>query len=183
MQRGRLAHEEATDDLLIAISGVLIFLPGLISDVLGLALVFPPTGASPTAGWCDAAERCRPGTTDGAGSGTARPWWTVSGHRAAARLLTVRAAAAHHQTGRVGAAGNRPGAAQARRRWPGGRQRGRRRPGPARPLSHTRSRRDRPTCVRAADRRPGASAMLVDRVSVLGLGGARLLASFRAPTC
>ncbi|MBC3194599.1 FxsA family protein [Pseudonocardia sp. C8] len=61
MQRGRLAHEEATDGLLIAIGGVLIFLPGLISDVLGLALVFPPTRGIARRRMVRAAERAAPG--------------------------------------------------------------------------------------------------------------------------
>ena len=45
VQRGRLAHAEATDGLLVALGGVLLFVPGPVTDVLGLALVFPPTRA------------------------------------------------------------------------------------------------------------------------------------------
>lgn len=61
VQRGRLAHSEATDGLLVALGGVLIFLPGLITDVLGLALVFPPTRALARRRLVDAAERRTPG--------------------------------------------------------------------------------------------------------------------------
>lgn len=61
VQRGKLAHEEATDGLLVAIGGILIFLPGLITDVLGLALVFPPTRALARRRMVRAAERAAPG--------------------------------------------------------------------------------------------------------------------------
>ncbi|MFP5069226.1 FxsA family protein [Pseudonocardia nantongensis] len=61
VQRGKLAHAEATDGLLVALAGVLLFLPGLITDVLGLALVFPPTRALARRRLVDAAERRAPG--------------------------------------------------------------------------------------------------------------------------
>lgn len=61
VQRGKLAHEEATDGLLVAVGGILIFLPGLITDVLGLALVFPPTRALVRRRMVSAAERAAPG--------------------------------------------------------------------------------------------------------------------------
>ena len=61
VQRGKLAHSEATDGLLIAIGGILLFLPGLITDVLGLALVFPPTRAVARRRMVSAAERAAPG--------------------------------------------------------------------------------------------------------------------------
>nr|WP_062398899.1 FxsA family protein [Pseudonocardia sp. AL041005-10] len=60
VQRGKLAHEEATDGLLVAAGGILIFLPGLITDVLGLALVFPPTRALVRRRMVNAAERAAP---------------------------------------------------------------------------------------------------------------------------
>lgn len=60
VQRGRLAHAEATDGLLVALGGVLLFLPGLVTDVLGLALVFPPTRAIARRRLVDAAERRAP---------------------------------------------------------------------------------------------------------------------------
>jgi UPF0716 protein FxsA len=39
----RVAHRELTDGLLIAIGGLLILLPGFVSDVIGLAFLLPPT--------------------------------------------------------------------------------------------------------------------------------------------
>lgn len=41
----RAPDREVVDGVLIAAAGVLVFLPGLISDVLALALLFPPTRA------------------------------------------------------------------------------------------------------------------------------------------
>lgn len=41
----RAPDREVVDGMLIAAAGVLVFLPGLISDVLALALLFPPTRA------------------------------------------------------------------------------------------------------------------------------------------
>jgi UPF0716 protein FxsA len=48
--RNRLAHgamptAEMSDGLLIAVAAVLLIIPGVITDVLGLALLFPPTRA------------------------------------------------------------------------------------------------------------------------------------------
>lgn len=60
-QRGRLPHEEVTDGLLVAIGGVLIFLPGLLTDVAGLALVLPPTRSLVRRRMVRAAERRAPG--------------------------------------------------------------------------------------------------------------------------
>lgn len=60
VQRGRLAHSEATDGLLVALGGVLLFIPGLVTDVLGLALVFPPTRALARRKLVNAAERAAP---------------------------------------------------------------------------------------------------------------------------
>ncbi len=39
----RVAHRELTDGLLVAIGGLLILLPGFVSDLIGLALLLPPT--------------------------------------------------------------------------------------------------------------------------------------------
>ncbi|MGH3833501.1 MAG: FxsA family protein [Pseudonocardiaceae bacterium] len=41
----RLPHRELLDGMLIAAAGVLIVLPGFVSDVLGLLLLLPPTRA------------------------------------------------------------------------------------------------------------------------------------------
>jgi UPF0716 protein FxsA len=42
---GRAAHAELTDGALVGIAGLLILLPGVVSDALGLLLVLPPTRA------------------------------------------------------------------------------------------------------------------------------------------
>ncbi|TQM78136.1 UPF0716 protein FxsA [Saccharothrix saharensis] len=39
----RAPHQELADGVLIAAAGVLIVLPGFVSDVVGLFLLFPPT--------------------------------------------------------------------------------------------------------------------------------------------
>lgn len=38
----RLPHAELTDGMLVAASGVLLFVPGLVTDVAGLLLLLPP---------------------------------------------------------------------------------------------------------------------------------------------
>jgi UPF0716 protein FxsA len=38
----RVAHTELTDGLLVAASGVLLFVPGLVTDLAGLLLLLPP---------------------------------------------------------------------------------------------------------------------------------------------
>ncbi|HEV8557400.1 MAG TPA: FxsA family protein [Actinophytocola sp.] len=43
MRAGRVPHREMVDGMLIAAAGGLILLPGFVSDVLALALLFPPT--------------------------------------------------------------------------------------------------------------------------------------------
>ncbi len=42
---GRSAEKELTDGMLVALGGVLIMLPGFVSDVLGLLLLLPPSRA------------------------------------------------------------------------------------------------------------------------------------------
>jgi UPF0716 protein FxsA len=42
---GRMAHAELTDGALIGFAGLLILVPGVVSDVLGLLLVLPPSRA------------------------------------------------------------------------------------------------------------------------------------------
>jgi UPF0716 protein FxsA len=42
---GRMPHREMADGVLIAAAGVLVILPGLISDALALTLLYPPTRA------------------------------------------------------------------------------------------------------------------------------------------
>lgn len=40
---GRTPHNEIADGVLIFIGGVLMILPGFLSDIMGLMLLFPPT--------------------------------------------------------------------------------------------------------------------------------------------
>lgn len=42
---GRSAEKEVTDGMLVALGGILIMLPGFVSDVLGLLLLLPPSRA------------------------------------------------------------------------------------------------------------------------------------------
>ena len=57
----RVAHAEVTDGLLVAAGGVLLFLPGLVTDVAGLLLVLPPTRALVRRRLVRAAEQNAPG--------------------------------------------------------------------------------------------------------------------------
>jgi UPF0716 protein FxsA len=43
MARGVLPTTEMTDGLLIAVAAVLLIIPGVLTDVLGVLLLFPPT--------------------------------------------------------------------------------------------------------------------------------------------
>jgi UPF0716 protein FxsA len=45
MRENRVPHREMIDGLLIAVAGGLVLVPGFVSDVLGLALLLPPTRA------------------------------------------------------------------------------------------------------------------------------------------
>lgn len=56
----RVAHVELTDGLLVAAGGVLLFLPGLVTDVAGLLLLLPPTRSLVRRRLVDAAERRSP---------------------------------------------------------------------------------------------------------------------------
>lgn len=38
----KVAHAELTDGLLVAVAGLLLFLPGLVTDAVGLLLLLPP---------------------------------------------------------------------------------------------------------------------------------------------
>ncbi len=57
----RVAHSELTDGLLVAAGGVLLFVPGLVTDLAGLLLVLPPTRALVRRRLVRAAERRSPG--------------------------------------------------------------------------------------------------------------------------
>lgn len=60
VQDRRVAHQELTDGLLIAAGGVLVLLPGFLSDVAGLALLIPPTRSLIRTRLVRAAERRSP---------------------------------------------------------------------------------------------------------------------------
>jgi UPF0716 protein FxsA len=53
----RVPHRELVDGVLLAAAGVLVIVPGFVSDVLALALLFPPTRALVTRRVTRVAER------------------------------------------------------------------------------------------------------------------------------
>ena len=57
----QVAHAEITDGLLVAAGGVLLFVPGLVTDLAGLLLVLPPTRALVRRRLVKAAEQRAPG--------------------------------------------------------------------------------------------------------------------------
>ncbi|HEU5473476.1 MAG TPA: FxsA family protein [Actinophytocola sp.] len=57
MRERRVPHREMLDGLLIAVAGVLVMVPGFVSDVLALALLLPPVRAMVTRRLTAAAER------------------------------------------------------------------------------------------------------------------------------
>jgi UPF0716 protein FxsA len=61
VQNRRVAHAEITDGLLVAVGGVLLFLPGLVTDLAGLLLVLPPTRSLVRRRLVRAAEERAPG--------------------------------------------------------------------------------------------------------------------------
>lgn len=54
---GRPAHAEITDGMLIALGGLLILLPGFVSDLAGFLLLLPPTRAVFRRRWLHRIER------------------------------------------------------------------------------------------------------------------------------
>jgi UPF0716 protein FxsA len=58
---GRAAHAEVTDGALIGLAGLLILVPGVVSDLLGLLLVLPPSRALARRWLMREAERRAPG--------------------------------------------------------------------------------------------------------------------------
>lgn len=54
---GRPAHAEITDGMLVALGGVLIMLPGFVSDIAGLLLLLTPTRAVVRRRWLRRIER------------------------------------------------------------------------------------------------------------------------------
>lgn len=61
MQNRRVATSEVTDGLLVAAAGVLLFVPGLVTDVVGLLLLVPPVRGIVRRRLVAAAERQAPG--------------------------------------------------------------------------------------------------------------------------
>jgi UPF0716 protein FxsA len=61
MNSRRVATAEVTDGLLVAAGGVLLFVPGLVTDLAGLLLVFPPTRSLVRRRLVRAAETHAPG--------------------------------------------------------------------------------------------------------------------------
>jgi UPF0716 protein FxsA len=57
----RVAHVETTDGMLVAAGGLLLVVPGLVTDVAGLLLLLPPTRALVRRRMVRAAERRAPG--------------------------------------------------------------------------------------------------------------------------
>jgi UPF0716 protein FxsA len=56
----RVAHVELTDGLLVAVGGLLLVIPGLVTDVAGLLLLLPPTRSLLRRRMVRAAERHAP---------------------------------------------------------------------------------------------------------------------------
>lgn len=54
---GRSPHNEVTDGMLIALGGLLILLPGFVSDVAGLLFLLPPSRAIVRRAWVRRLER------------------------------------------------------------------------------------------------------------------------------
>ncbi|WP_410637587.1 FxsA family protein [Amycolatopsis sp. lyj-346] len=54
---GRPAEKELTDGMLVGLGGVLILVPGFISDVLGLLLMLPPSRAVVRRWWLRRVEK------------------------------------------------------------------------------------------------------------------------------
>lgn len=61
LNQRRVAHQELTDGLLVAGAGVLLFVPGLVTDLAGLLLLLPPVRALVRRRLVRAAEERAPG--------------------------------------------------------------------------------------------------------------------------
>ncbi|WP_158879513.1 FxsA family protein [Amycolatopsis anabasis] len=57
---GKPAHAEITDGMLIALGGVLIMLPGFVSDLAGLLLLLPPSRGLVRRAWLRRIEKRAP---------------------------------------------------------------------------------------------------------------------------
>lgn len=59
--RGGSPHREITDGMLVALGGMLILIPGFVSDVFGLLVLFPPTRGLLHKAWLRRIEHRTPG--------------------------------------------------------------------------------------------------------------------------
>lgn len=57
---GKSPHEEITDGMLVGVGGMLILLPGFVSDVLGLLFLIPPTRKVARRAWLRRAQKRAP---------------------------------------------------------------------------------------------------------------------------
>lgn len=71
LRSNRVPHREMLDGMLIATAGVLVIVPGFVSDLLALTLLFPPTRKLITRRMAAAAERR---VSRGRGGGTVGGW-------------------------------------------------------------------------------------------------------------
>lgn len=60
VRSGGSPHSELTDGVLVSVGGVLIMVPGFISDLVGFAFLLPPTRAVLRRRWVAAIERRQP---------------------------------------------------------------------------------------------------------------------------
>lgn len=61
-QSGKPGHRELTDGMLIALGGLLILIPGFVTDIAGLLLLLPPTRPLFRRAWLRRMERAHPMT-------------------------------------------------------------------------------------------------------------------------
>lgn len=54
---GKSGHQEVTDGMLVGLGGLLIFLPGFVTDILGLLVMVPPTRTLLRKAWLRRLER------------------------------------------------------------------------------------------------------------------------------
>lgn len=56
-QSGKSGHQEVTDGMLVALGGLFIFLPGFVTDVVGLLMIVPPSRTVLRRAWLRRLER------------------------------------------------------------------------------------------------------------------------------
>lgn len=56
-QSGKSGHQEVTDGMLVALGGLFIFLPGFVTDVVGLLMILPPSRTVLRRAWLRRLER------------------------------------------------------------------------------------------------------------------------------